>query len=116
MRSSIAPLLSLVISSHFVFTSNSVECQRPTALGPSAPRMAWTDQAVRFNRKFEPERGAAALDQAVRDLGNPFVVACVAARPGDEDSAALVYCRKKLGAHTVSVVDTCGQQREGKCL
>src|SRR5215471_21857009 len=116
MRSSIAPLLSLVISSHFVFTSNSVECQRPTALGPAAPSMAWTDQAVRFNRKFEPERGAAALDQAVRDLGCPFVVACIAARPGDEDSASLVYCRKKLGAHTVSVFATRGEQGEGEGL
>ena len=78
--------------------------------------MAWIDQAVRLNRKFEPERGAAALDQAVRDLGNPFVVACVAARPGNEDSAALVYCRKKLGAHTVAAFATRGEQAEEEGL
>src|SRR5215831_16900102 len=116
MRSSLAPLLSIIITSHFVFASNSVECQRPAVLGLEARTPAAMDQAVRTNRKVEPERGAAALDQAVRDLGSPFVVACIAARPGDEDSASMVFCRKKLGAHTVSVFATRGEQGEGEGL
>src|SRR5215471_928157 len=115
MRSSLAPLLSIIITSHFVFASNSVDCRRPTAFGP-ARATAGIDQAVHINRKVEPERGAAALDQAVRDLSCPFVVACIAARPGDEDSASLVFCRKKLGAHTVSVFATRGEQGEGEGL
>lgn len=52
------------------------------------------------------ERGVVALDQALRDLTNPFTIISVAARPGDEDAGVLAYYRKKLGARTVSVFAT----------
>jgi hypothetical protein len=52
------------------------------------------------------ERGIVALDQALRDLGNPFTVLCVAAHPGDEDAGTLAYYHKKLGARTVVVFAT----------
>src|SRR5690348_10660674 len=52
------------------------------------------------------ERGMVALDQALRDLGNPFTVLCVAAHPGDEDAGTLAYYHKKLGARTVVVFAT----------
>src|SRR5262245_51673113 len=66
-----------------------------------------------LNDRPATERGIVALDQAERDLGNPFVVACLAPRPGDEDSAVLVYCRKKLGAYTVTAFATRGELGEG---
>jgi len=71
-----------------------------------------SDHAGPTADRWAPERGAVALDQVEKDLRNPFVVACVSAHPGDEDSAMLVYCRKKLGAHTVSAFATRGEQIE----
>jgi hypothetical protein len=116
MRSSISPILSIIITSQFAFTSNSLQIQRPTALELATVKTAGITRAVRANRKVEPERGVAALDQAIKDIGNPFVVACVGARPGDEDSAALVYYRKKMGSHTIAVFATRGEQGEDESL
>jgi hypothetical protein len=104
------------MASQFAFTSNSLQFHRPTAFGPPTGETAAIEQAVRANRRVEPERGVAALDQAIRDLGNPFVVASVGARPGDEDSATLTYYRKKLGAHTIAVFATRGEQGEDEGL
>jgi len=55
------------------------------------------------------ERGVVALDQSLREITNPFTVVCIAARPGDEDAAALCYIRKKLGARVVIVFATRGE-------
>lgn len=57
----------------------------------------------------QDERGLVALDQALREITNPFTVLCVAARPGDEDDGALAYVRKKLGARTVILFATRGE-------
>lgn len=58
------------------------------------------------------ERGLVALDQAVRELTNPFTVMSVAAHPEDIDFGALAYYRKKLGARSVIVLATRGEARE----
>ena len=57
----------------------------------------------------QDERGLVALDQALREIANPFTVLCVAARPGDQDDGALAYLRKKLGARTVILFATRGE-------
>jgi len=57
----------------------------------------------------EDERGLVALDQALREITNPFTVVCIAARPGDEDDGSLAYLRKKLGARTVVLYATRGE-------
>jgi hypothetical protein len=48
------------------------------------------------------ERGIVALDQALRDLSNPFTLMSIAIRPGEEDLPALIFHRRKLGARTIS--------------
>ena len=58
------------------------------------------------------ERGIVALDQALRDLGNPFTLMCIAAHPGDEDTGTLAYCRRKLGARIVVAFATRGEGGE----
>ncbi|MEK6410600.1 MAG: PIG-L family deacetylase [Acidobacteriota bacterium] len=58
---------------------------------------------------IEDERGIVALDQALREITNPFTVLCIAARPGDEDDGALAYVRKKLGARAVMLFATRGE-------
>jgi LmbE family N-acetylglucosaminyl deacetylase len=58
------------------------------------------------------ERGMVALDQALRDLGNPFTVMAVVARPEDADYATLAHQRKRLGARTVIVFATRGESGE----
>src|SRR5947207_10991761 len=57
----------------------------------------------------QDERGIVALDQALRELTNPFTVLCVAARPGDEDDGTLALLHKKLGARTVTLFATRGE-------
>src|SRR5215472_4088185 len=54
----------------------------------------------------DSQRGVVALDQALRELTNPFTVLSVAARPGLEDAGTIAYCRKRLGARTVSLFAT----------
>src|SRR6266404_1806905 len=58
---------------------------------------------------IEDERGIVALDQALREITNPFTVLCIAARPGDEDDGTLAYVRKKLGARVVILFATRGE-------
>ena len=60
----------------------------------------------------DDERGIVALDQALREITNPFTVLCLAARPGDEDDGALALVRKKLGARTVMLYATRGEGDE----
>ena len=55
------------------------------------------------------ERGAARLDQALRDLAGEVRVACLAAHPDDEDSETLALLRKKHGAATTVVFFTRGE-------
>ena len=58
---------------------------------------------------IEDERGIVALDQALREITNPFTVLCIAARPGDEDDGTLAYVRKKLGVRAVILFATRGE-------
>jgi LmbE family N-acetylglucosaminyl deacetylase len=60
----------------------------------------------------EDERGTVALDQALREISNPFTILCVAARPGDEDDGTLAYFRKKLGARVVVLFATRGEAED----
>lgn len=52
------------------------------------------------------ERGVVALNQALRDLGNPFTVMAVAASAADIDYATIAYYRKRLGAKTIITLAT----------
>lgn len=74
-----------------------------------SPRRGFASKSETAATPIDTERGAAALDQALRDLSNPFTVMSVAAHPGGEDTGTLAYCRKKLGARTVSVFATRGE-------
>ncbi|HEY3136598.1 MAG TPA: PIG-L family deacetylase [Blastocatellia bacterium] len=65
---------------------------------------------------IEDERGLVALDQALRELTNPFTVVCVGARPGDEDDGALGLLRKKLGARVVMLFATRGEGEDSSTL
>src|SRR5712691_303111 len=58
---------------------------------------------------IEDERGIVALDQALREITNPFTVLSIAARPGDEDDGTLAYVRKKLGVRAVILFATRGE-------
>lgn len=78
-----------------------------TALPAELSRSIKTDQ-----QHTSEERGIVALDQALRDLGNPFTVMAVVARPEDADYAMLAHHRKKLGARTVIVFATRGESGE----
>jgi LmbE family N-acetylglucosaminyl deacetylase len=60
----------------------------------------------------EDERGTIALDQALREISNPFTVLCVAARPGDEDDGTLAFMRKKLGTRVVVLFATRGEAED----
>jgi LmbE family N-acetylglucosaminyl deacetylase len=55
------------------------------------------------------ERGSVAVDQALRDLTNPFTVLSIAVRPGETDDGALALYRKALGARTVMLFATRGE-------
>src|SRR5262249_864580 len=58
------------------------------------------------------ERGILALDQALRDLTNPYTVACVALEPGYEDQGTLGYYRRKYGSRTIVIYATRGEGEE----
>ena len=55
------------------------------------------------------ERGSVAIDQALRDLTNPFTVLSIAARPGESDEGTLALYRKSYGARTVTLFATRGE-------
>ncbi|HEY7544513.1 MAG TPA: hypothetical protein VID27_06510, partial [Blastocatellia bacterium] len=59
-----------------------------------------------FRSTLEGERGLVALDQSLRDLTNPFTIACLAAHAEDIDFGTLAYYRKNLGARTVILLAT----------
>ena len=80
--------------------------------GGAAPRssiFALPAPAERSQGTIEDERGIVALDQALREITNPFTVLSIAARPGDEDDGALAEIHKKLGARTVILFATRGE-------
>jgi LmbE family N-acetylglucosaminyl deacetylase len=52
------------------------------------------------------ERGIVALNQALKDLTNPFTVMAIGASAADIDYGTLAYYRKKLGARTVMTLAT----------
>ena len=52
------------------------------------------------------ERGIIALNQALRDLGNPFTVMAVAASAADIDYGTIAFYRKRLGAKTIITLAT----------
>jgi len=61
------------------------------------------------SQKVRGERGAAALDQALLDLTNPFTVLAIAARPTDVDEGTVAFCRRRLGARVVILFVTRGE-------
>lgn len=81
----------------------------PGSSGPASSIPVRKQQLDRSATSIADERGMVALDQALRDLTNPFTIASVAACPGDEDSGLLAYYRKKLGARTVNIFATRGE-------
>src|SRR5687768_11664702 len=52
------------------------------------------------------EKGIVALNQALRDLTNPFTVMAVAASAADIDYSTVAYYRKRLGARTIITLAT----------
>ncbi|HVF89676.1 MAG TPA: PIG-L family deacetylase [Blastocatellia bacterium] len=59
--------------------------------------------------RVQEDRGIVALDQALRDLSNPYSVMCLAVRPEDADWGTLAYYRKRYGARAVAVFVTRGE-------
>lgn len=55
------------------------------------------------------ERGIVALDQALRELANPFSVMFIAAAPDDVDEGTLAFLRRNRGARVVIVFATRGE-------
>ena len=53
--------------------------------------------------------GEVAYLQALKDLGNPYRMMCVAAHPDDEDGATLAYYRMLHGVETHAVIATRGE-------
>ena len=69
-----------------------------------------TSQADRSALPLPPEeRGSVALDQALRDLTNPYTILSIGVRPGDADEGTLAFYRKALGARTVMLFATRGE-------
>jgi LmbE family N-acetylglucosaminyl deacetylase len=68
---------------------------------PSPPREAAA--------AVEDERGIIALDQALRELANPFTVMFIAADPADVDEGTLALLRRNRGARVVLVFATRGE-------
>jgi LmbE family N-acetylglucosaminyl deacetylase len=62
--------------------------------------------AAREPASYSYERGAAALDQALKDITNPFAVMAVGASAADIDYGTIAYYRKKLGARCVITIAT----------
>ncbi|MEN3333596.1 MAG: hypothetical protein V7641_2961, partial [Blastocatellia bacterium] len=57
----------------------------------------------------EDERGVVALDQALRELANPFSVMFIAAAPDDVDEGTLAFLRRNRGARVVIAFATRGE-------
>ncbi|MHC4470280.1 MAG: PIG-L family deacetylase [Planctomycetota bacterium] len=55
------------------------------------------------------ERGAAAVDQALRDLASDLRAVCLAAHPDDEDAETLALLRMRHGVETTVVCFTRGE-------
>lgn len=62
-----------------------------------------------FARQVQEDRGIVALDQALRDLSNPYSVMSLAVRPEDADWGTLAYYRKRFGARALAVFLTRGE-------
>ena len=58
---------------------------------------------------IEDERGILALDQALRELSNPFSVMFIAASPADVDEGAIAYLRRNRGARVLILFATRGE-------
>lgn len=92
-------------------------CSFLAALALLAGSMPWrfgvatTVRASQSDRVSLPpeERGSVALDQALRDLTNPFTVLSIAVRPGESDDGTLALYRKSFGARTVMLFATRGE-------
>lgn len=76
------------------------------------PSPARAGRAEHTEAQPQDERGLVALDQALREIANPFTVLYIAARPGDEDDGALAFVRKKLGARVAILFATRGEGEE----
>ena len=82
----------------------------PTSSIPESPIFGASQ--VGASKPVEDERGIVALDQALREVSNPFTVLCIGVRPGDEDDGTLTLVRKKLGARVVMLFATRGEGDE----
>lgn len=80
-----------------------------TSPGFGVAAEASTQQARASYAAPPQERGSVAVDQALRDLTNPFTVLSIAARPGETDDGTLALYRKALGARTVMLFATRGE-------
>ncbi len=58
---------------------------------------------------IEDERGILALDQALRELSNPFSAMFIAASPADVDEGAVAYLRRNRGARVLILFATRGE-------
>jgi len=96
MKSVASTFIVVSITSGILFLNLPISAQSPRSPVSDKPSVP-------------EERGIAALDQSLRELSNPFTVMAIAARPEDADYATLAYCRKKLGARTVLVFLTRGE-------
>jgi LmbE family N-acetylglucosaminyl deacetylase len=94
----IATLIAFVVISQTSFRSSANVAIHPRS-------------STSLESAFE-ERGVLALDQALRDLSNPYTVACMALEPGYEDQGTLAYYRRKYGSRTIIIYATRGEGEE----
>ena len=84
-----------------------------TLLPTTAPAFIANASAIssppREPAAVEDERGSVALDQALRELANPFTVMFIAAGPADVDEGTLALLRRNRGARVVLVFATRGE-------
>jgi LmbE family N-acetylglucosaminyl deacetylase len=68
-------------------------------------------------RDTAQENGIVALAETLKDLTNPYGLACVATRLEDVDFATLDYCHHKLGARVSIILATRGEaRRDGQTM
>ncbi|MCI0485855.1 MAG: PIG-L family deacetylase [Blastocatellia bacterium] len=99
----------LILLAAILIPLGTLPCGLSDACAREKPAGTRNAKAVPLTRAPAPEQGLVALDQALKELTNPFTVMSVAAHPEDVDYGTLAYYRKKLGARTAIVFVTRGE-------
>ena len=79
--------------------------------GPPSEDLCAASTCSRSEQPLFVERGIVALDQALREVSNPYSVMCLSAGPRDVDWGTLAYYHKRLGGRAVVVLATRDEAR-----